>query len=41
MLIDVKMMVFGRRLFRTSRGFMGLGLAAAQIGDSVSVLLGG
>jgi hypothetical protein len=41
MLVDVKMMAFGRRLFRTSRGFMGLGPAAAQVGDRICVLLGG
>ncbi|KAH8728599.1 hypothetical protein GQ44DRAFT_724064 [Phaeosphaeriaceae sp. PMI808] len=38
MFIDIKMMTFGRRLFR---GFMGLGPAAAQIGDKICVLLGG
>jgi hypothetical protein len=41
MLIDVKTMAFGRRLFRTSRGFMGLGPAAAQVGDRICVLFGG
>jgi hypothetical protein len=41
MLVDVKMTAFGRRLFRTSRGFMGLGPAAAQVGDKITVLLGG
>lgn len=41
MLLDVKMMTFVRRLFRTKDGYMGLGPAAAQIGDKVCVLLGG
>lgn len=41
MLVDVKMMTFGRRLFVTRRGYMGLGPAAAQVGDEVCVLLGG
>jgi hypothetical protein len=41
MLIDIKMMTFGRRLFTTRGGFMGLGPAAAQVGDKVYVLLGG
>lgn len=41
MLIDTKMMTFGRRLFETSRGFIGLGPAAAQIDDEISLLLGG
>jgi hypothetical protein len=41
MLVVTKMMTFGRRLFKTARGFIGLGPAAAQIDDQVSVLLGG
>ena len=35
MLINTKMMTFGRRLFETSRGFIGLGSAAARIGDQI------
>ncbi|KAI1199330.1 heterokaryon incompatibility protein-domain-containing protein [Nemania serpens] len=31
----------GRRIFRTEKGFVGLGPAAARVGDSVCVLLGG
>ncbi|CAN9094122.1 unnamed protein product [Alternaria alternata] len=41
MLVDTKMMTFGRRLFETSRGFIGLGPAAAQIDDEICLLLGG
>lgn len=41
MLIDANVMTFGRRLFETSRGFMGLGPAAAQVDDQVCLLLGG
>ncbi|RYO67586.1 hypothetical protein AA0113_g4446 [Alternaria arborescens] len=41
MLIDTKMATFGRRLFETSRGFIGLGPAAAQIDDEICLLLGG
>jgi hypothetical protein len=41
MLIDTKQRTFGRRLFETSRGFMGLGPPAAQVGDQVCLLLGG
>lgn len=41
MLIDVKMMTFGRRLFQTSRGFIGLGPAACDLNDNVCVLFGG
>ena len=41
MLIDTKMVTFGRRLFETSRGFIGLGPAAAQIDDEICLLLGG
>jgi hypothetical protein len=41
MLIDVKAMTFGRRLFQTSRGFIGLGPAACNLNDNVCVLLGG
>jgi hypothetical protein len=41
LLTDVSLTTLGRRLFRTSRGLMGLGPAAAQIGDQVCVLLGG
>jgi hypothetical protein len=41
MLIDTKERTFGRRLFVTSRGFMGLGPPAAQVGDQVCLLLGG
>jgi hypothetical protein len=41
MLIDIKATTFGRRLFETSRGFMGLGPPGAQVGDQVCLLLGG
>jgi hypothetical protein len=41
MLIDTKAATFGRRLFETSRGFMGLGPPGAQVGDQVCLLLGG
>ena len=41
MLVDTKMATFGRRLFETSRGFIGLGPAAAQIDDEICLLLGG
>jgi hypothetical protein len=41
MLIDMKATTFGRRLFETSRGFMGLGPPGAQVGDQVCLLLGG
>jgi hypothetical protein len=41
MMIDIKKTTFGRRLFETSRGFMGLGPPAAQVGDQVCLLLGG
>ena len=41
MLIDTKMMTFGRRVFETSRGFIGLGPAAAQVDDQICLLLGG
>lgn len=41
MLVDTKMMTFGRRLFETTRGFIGLGPPAARIGDQVCLLLGG
>lgn len=41
MLIDTKMMTFGRRLFETSRGFIGLGPAAARMGDQICLLLRG
>lgn len=41
MLVDAKMMTFGRRLFETSRGFIGLGPAAAQVDDKICLLLGG
>jgi hypothetical protein len=41
MLSDLDYTVFGRRIFTTSRGFMGIGPVAAQVGDDVSVLFGG
>lgn len=41
MLVDIKMLTFGRQLFTTSCDFMGLGPAADQVGDEVCVLLGG
>lgn len=41
MMNDVKRITFGRRLYETSRGFIGIGPAAAKIGDQVCVLLGG
>jgi hypothetical protein len=41
MLINMKERTFGRRFFETSRGFIGLGPAAAQVGDQVYLLLGG
>ncbi|KAH7076793.1 heterokaryon incompatibility protein-domain-containing protein [Paraphoma chrysanthemicola] len=41
MLIDTKAATFGRRLFRTRRGLLGLGPAAAEIGDEVCVFSGG
>jgi hypothetical protein len=40
LLVDLKMTTFGKRLFRTTKGFLGLGPAAAQHGDIVSLLLG-
>jgi hypothetical protein len=41
MLIGTKMMTFGRRLFETERGLLGLGPAAADAGDQVCVFAGG
>jgi hypothetical protein len=41
MLVDTKMTTFGRRLFETSRGFIGLGPPAAQLDDQICLLLGG
>ncbi len=41
MLFDISTITNGRRIFRTKRGFMGLGPNAAEIGDKVCVLLGG
>jgi hypothetical protein len=41
MLIDMKATTMGRKLFETSRGFMGLGPPGAQVGDQVCLLLGG
>ena len=41
MMTDLDNTTFARRMFVTSCGFMGLGPAAAQVGDSVCVLLGG
>lgn len=41
MIDDMGSTTFRRRLFRTERGFMGLGPVAARIGDKVCVLLGG
>ncbi|KAF5847637.1 hypothetical protein GGP41_000363 [Bipolaris sorokiniana] len=41
MLADAKITTFGRRVFETSRGFIGLGPAAAQVNDQVCLLLGG
>ena len=41
MLVDTDMVTFGRRLFETSRGFIGLGPAAAQIDDEICLFLGG
>ncbi|KAH7333797.1 hypothetical protein BKA66DRAFT_435785 [Pyrenochaeta sp. MPI-SDFR-AT-0127] len=41
MLIDIKRMTFGRRLFQTRAGLIGLGPGFAEIGDLVCVLSGG
>lgn len=41
MMIDMRAVTFGRRLFRTSRGFIGLGPAACSLDDDVCVLFGG
>ncbi|RMZ73052.1 heterokaryon incompatibility [Pyrenophora seminiperda CCB06] len=41
MLVDTKMTTFGRRLFETRRGFIGLGPAAARVNDEIWCLLGG
>ena len=41
MLIDIKQTTFGRRLFETEAGLIGLGAAATDVGDSVCVLFGG
>lgn len=41
MMIDVKAMTFGRRLFSTSRGYIGLGPATLAIGDEVCLFSGG
>jgi hypothetical protein len=41
MLIDTKRAAFGRRMFTTSRGFMGLGPSDARIDDQVCLLFGG
>lgn len=41
MLIDIKRTTFGRRLFETKAGLIGLGAAATDVGDSVCVLFGG
>ena len=38
---DLKCTTFGRRVFYTSKGYMGIGPAAMKIGDSVSLFLGG
>jgi len=41
MLIDVKHTTFGRRLFQTDGGLIGLGAADTTVGDRVCVLFGG
>jgi hypothetical protein len=41
MLVDTKLMTFGRRFFETSRGFIGLGPPAACVNDQICVLVGG
>jgi len=41
MLIDVKQTTFGRRLFQTDGGLIGLGAADTAAGDRVCVLFGG
>jgi Heterokaryon incompatibility protein (HET) len=40
-LADTKAMTFGRRLFQTERGYIGLGPAACRLNDRVCVLFGG
>lgn len=41
MLIDIKATTFGRRLFLTSRGYLGLGPASAEVNDEVCLFSGG
>ncbi|KAI0198010.1 heterokaryon incompatibility protein-domain-containing protein [Astrocystis sublimbata] len=41
LLDDLVCTTVGRRLFRTAKGYVGLGPAAAKAGDSVCVLMGG
>ncbi|KAI1331322.1 heterokaryon incompatibility protein-domain-containing protein [Xylariaceae sp. FL0255] len=38
---DIKCMSTGRRIFTTAQGYIGLGPAAANVGDKVCVFLGG
>lgn len=41
MMMDIKTVTFGRRLFMTSKGYMGLGPAAAKVDDKVCMFSGG